>query len=180
MGSASTLMEAGFDFASLGDEDKDGVEFSTYNGPHIGVYREMAMGSHSALRPGLVFEDRGEKGEKGSRTEYARLTYLQVPLLARFHFTAANGHVWGATFGPEAGYLVRAKIHSTFTTHDFKESLEPFDFGLSAGADWEATGKEMSLVYGVAYYRGLYDIARAPQKIHNRGLRITLGVKWGR
>src|SRR5690606_24268709 len=114
-------------------------------GFHAGGYLNFALGGFS-VQPELLVSTAGAKFENAGESENYKLTYITVPVMARFK--SAGGFYVEA--GPQVGFKISEDVGNE-TINDFAKGL---DLSLGAGLGFQAG----SLGIGARYLAGLSKV----------------------
>ncbi len=142
---------------------------------------------HFSLHSGIILENKGTRGYvelQGRSADVSnRLLYLDVPLLARFNFKAANLVIFFEA-GPYAGWGLtgKARIETSDLTKswdiqwgkDPQDDFKRFDYGATGGAglEWKRFSLEGCFSYGLA---NIYALAQTGYVIEQRAFSMRLG-----
>ncbi|MET0637379.1 MAG: porin family protein [Chitinophagaceae bacterium] len=115
-------------------------EFSTSYRPdfYAGGFVSYSVTEKFSLRGELFYSREGGKEVRLNDGASGKLmmSYVQLPVLARFHF---NGNIF-AEAGPQLGYLVSAKEEFDGEHLDIMEFYKRSDFRFPVGVGYEFTG----------------------------------------
>lgn len=115
-------------------------------------------------------------GKRGTDDVNVHLSYLEVPLLARFH---AGTRRFGVVFfgGPAASYLTNASGEQADGTTSDVTGIHRSELSLHGGASLEIPiNNEISLTAGARYVQGLTNFSKGTNSLTNQGIVITAGV----
>ncbi len=105
---------------------------------HGGTYIHYFISKSLAIQSEVLISQKGETWDEEIMKGKYRLTYVDVPVLLRFHPTP-NNPFFNIQAGPQFGYLVRAmniqvnEIEDEKGKYDIKDRYKDFDFGLAVG-----------------------------------------------
>lgn len=128
-----------------------------------------------------------------------RLSYVEIPVLARVFFNRDGAVRPNVFFGPSFGFQTGAQwkvndgeyenvedsdIRELLGNADsYKDAYNTFDFGVSAGLGVNIRmGEEIYFIVDARYTYGLTDIYKNyynDSKFNNHGLALTAGVSFG-
>ncbi|MBF6607251.1 MAG: PorT family protein [Flavobacterium sp.] len=154
--------KAGLNMASISGDIED-AEMKL--GFHVGGFAEIMLTDKFAVQPELLFSMQGAKREYSESfggfdfdtEEKLNLTYINVPIMAKYYVTEAfNIHA-----GPQVGFLMSAKYdyevsgagESESGDEDVKDQYKSIDFGLGFGLGYnfgENFGVEARYTAGMA------------------------------
>ena len=148
-----------------------------------GAFVTLPVNDIFGFQPEALYSRQGAKLTDSGVTLRAKLDYVQVPLLARVR-TGARSPL-AVLFGPSLGFKTRARLSGPNIPDEvneaFDEQFKGFDFGLVAGAAFEAG----PLVLDGRYTWGLTNIAKDTfegepnsDKARNRVLSFSLGLRF--
>lgn len=137
---------------------KAGVNVSNYTGGDIensaivgfqgGATLGFLLGDHFAIQPEVLFSSQGAKIDGiGSNKEKFRVSYINVPVLAKYRFT--GGFYLEA--GPQVGFKVNEDIPNN-TIDNFAKDL---DLSVAAGLGYHSS---IGLGVGARYTAGISKV----------------------
>ncbi|HMF73668.1 MAG TPA: porin family protein [Flavitalea sp.] len=137
---------------------KGGVNVSNYTGGdlensalvgfHGGATLGFLLGDHFAIQPEVLFSAQGAKIEGiGSNKEKFKVSYLNVPVLAKFRFTGG--------FYLEAGPQVGFKLDENIPDNTIENFAKDLDLSLAAGLGYHSP---IGLGFGARYIAGLSKV----------------------
>jgi len=120
------------------------LKAKTLVGFHGGAFVSLFVGNSFAIQPEVLVSTQGAKVENTGtdKTDY-KLTYINVPVMAKYRFT--NGFYLEA--GPQIGFNVHSKVEGT--GEDFAKST---DFSIAGGLGYHSP---IGLGIGARYTAGL-------------------------
>lgn len=195
--------------ANLATVSGDDLESDFLFGHHIGGFAEVQINEKFSFVPEMIFSIQGyqstvsegdDLGEEISASvdmdETLRLSYLNFPLLGRFHI---NENFY-AEAGLQIGFLMGAKFESTFTsTIEFpgfdedgnsitiseeveqtselnvRDRFENIDFGVNIGTGGYITD---NIMLGLRYYLGLSEIDNQNMGFSNQVIMASAGFRF--
>jgi long-subunit fatty acid transport protein len=183
-------VKAGLNLATVvGDETGD-VDSRT--GFHIGGVAEVVLSDKFSFQPELVYSTQGAKEEYSdtfngiTETEEAEttLTYLNIPLMAKYYVTEG----FSIEAGLQIGVLLSAETEFTFTatseqgtftesgTEDVKNNLKSIDFGVGVGLGYKL---DNGINFAVSYNVGRSNILDGEGSVdfsqQNSVIQISVG-----
>ena len=119
---------------------------STLVGFHAGAFLGLYLGDNFSIQPEVLFSTQGAKIDNGTTKDDYKLTYINVPVLAKYRF---NGG-----FYIEAGPQIGFNVHSTVagTSEDFAKST---DLAIAGGLGFSS---KIGLGIGARYVAGLSKV----------------------
>lgn len=123
-----------------------------------------------SLRPMLYYSTKGSAtGKTFSPDETLRLGYLELPVLASFHFDLGQNLFLVANAGPYFGYRISKSPSQTELKYG------KFDAGANAGLDFV----NHHFVIGIEAQYGFSKLAAAPSgKLHNINYSLVFGYNF--
>lgn len=160
-------VKGGLNFANLsGDFNGDGVTSF-----HVGALAEFKLNEKFAVQPEILVSGQGSDFGEGGFNSMLKLTYLNVPIMAKYYVIEKLS----LEAGPQIGFLLSAKNESL----DVKDSFKSIDFGLNFGAGYDITEHFFA---GIRYNVGLANIAdisdNSDFKGHNGVFSVSVGYKF--
>ncbi len=155
-------LKAGLNISSL--DVKDGVDFDSKAGFHIGGLAHIHLSPHFGVQPELVYSTQG--GKDGN--DKWNINYLNVPVL--FQYMTGGG--LRLQTGPQLGFAVSSKIKSGDIEQNISDDVKTVDVSWSLGASYlfpEAIGID------ARYNIGLTNVndAETPE-VRNRVFQLGL------
>ena len=150
-----------------------------------GIFMIFGPGEGLALRPELVFTSMGAKYE-GSYQEvegkvWAKLSYIQLPVLLQFTIPADDGLALFLLAGPYASYTLSAKERTEIKSLsidneiDVKEGIKDLDYGLIVGAGL-CLGDMLEV--SARYSMGITSFDDTPEiDMKNRVIEFRVGLR---
>ena len=155
-------LKAGLNISSL--EVKDGVDFDSKAGFHIGGLAHVHLSPHFGVQPEIVYSEQG--GQDGN--EKWKINYLNVPIL--FQYMTGSG--FRLQTGPQLGFAVSSKIKDGDIEQNIKDDVNTVDVSWSLGASYlfpEAIGIDARYNIGITNVND----AETP-KVMNRVFQVGL------
>jgi len=143
-------VKAGANFSNFNGTFED-VTTKTLVGFHAGAFTSFFIGNHFAIQPEVLISTQGAKIESAGEKQDFKLTYLTIPVMAKFEF---NGGFYLET-GPEAGINISG---GDFGDRKVKDVTEGADFLWGFGLGYHAP---FGLGIGARYNLGLSKIGNA-------------------
>jgi len=167
--------KAGINLANLTGKtagEKETADSKT--GIHIGGVVDIPVSEKFSISPELNFDQWGAQLEDGGSTTKMNLSYINVPILAKF-----NVGGFGIYAGPQVGFLMSAKVSEDDVDLDVKDQMKSTDFGAVFGAEY-------NLAYGIflsaRYNLGLSKINENSDDDNyakNNAITFGVGIKFG-
>lgn len=164
----------GVNFATFGGDDAEGADSRTAF--LLGGFAAFGLSPRFALEPSLLYTQKGAKVDIEDANGILKLSYIQVPVLARFRFPSGNvtpNLIAGPAMAFKAGCTASASQGSVEINVDCDEadvSLSSTDFSLIAGVGLEFSQFMVSLRYDY----GLSSVAsEADASAYNRTLSLV-------
>jgi hypothetical protein len=155
-------LKAGLNISSL--DEKNGVDFNSKAGFHIGGLAHVHLSPHFGVQPEIVYSEQG--GKDGA--DKWNINYLNVPVL--FQYMTGGG--LRLETGPQLGFAVSSKIKSGDIEQNIKDDVKTVDVSWALGASYlfpEAIGID------ARYNIGLTNVNDAESPIvRNRVFQVGL------
>lgn len=155
-------IKAGLNISSL--DVKDGVDFDSKAGFHIGGLAHVHLSPHFGVQPEIVYSEQG--GKDGS--DKWNLNYINVPVLLQY--MAGNG--FRVQTGPQVGFAVSSKIKSGDIEQNIHSSINTVDFSWSFGASYlfpEGIGVDARYNLGITNVNDA-DVPEVRNRVFQAGL----------
>jgi opacity protein-like surface antigen len=141
------------------------------------LVREVSPGL--AVQLEALYSQRGVKDDVDSADATARLTYIDVPLTARWSSTATGPMRFHLFTGPQVGIKVKAEVinDQLDMTSSISDQIRAWDFGWTAGAGISRNRVSLDARYTV----GLTDISAVDEgdgSAKNRTFTLLVGVQF--
>ncbi|MEO1485640.1 MAG: porin family protein [Bacteroidota bacterium] len=168
--------DSDFSYGQLDNSFRLGFQF--------GVTVGFVVNKNLSLETGLGFAGKGSSTELGGgdREEKTRMSYLEVPFLARYQF---NNTGFNTFAGFQPGYLLsaKAKVEGNVqdnSSRDVKDNFKSFDAAAVLGVGYRF-GNNLRL--DASYDFGFVNIVDTDTpgfgEIRNRSFKISLGYVFG-
>ncbi|MFT3933572.1 MAG: porin family protein [Chitinophagaceae bacterium] len=126
-----------------GASNEADLKAKTLIGFHGGAFVSLFVGNNFAIQPEVLLSTQGAKLEQtGAKTDY-KLTYINIPVMAKYRF---NGGFY-LEAGPQIGFKVNEKVDGT--SEDFAKST---DLSIAGGIGYHSP---IGLGIGARYTAGL-------------------------
>jgi outer membrane immunogenic protein len=189
-------LKLGMNMAKVNLSDQDDLEEPNQkfkNGISAGLYYEFKMGTKLSFQPELNFIQHGFKIVSENSNESGSLTltqnYLQVPILAKYHFGNIDKSNFYLEGGPYLGYGI-GKMKIDFCDNGDCESTEigfrqegvevdDLDYGFQFGFGANIT---QNISIDARYILGLNNLAQDTEDnvFNQRGINLNIGYKLGK
>jgi hypothetical protein len=123
------------------------VKKSALVGFNAGAFLGFLIGDHFSIQPEVLFSSQGAKLESAGDKQNFKVSYLNVPVLAKYRFT--GGFYLEA--GPQVGFKLSEDVPDQTIDH-FAKSL---DLSLAGGLGYHSS---MGLGIGARYTAGLSKV----------------------
>lgn len=134
--------------------------------PHFGAYYSIVITEHFGLQPELLYSVQPTHFSTNSLSETRRLTYINLPIMAKIY--VANG--FNLQFGPYVGLLAAARTDDDADV-SVKINFRDFDYGVGLGAAYEFPA---GFNLGARYNLGLANVANS---VRTTGNVVTLDTR---
>lgn len=137
-------------------------------GPFFGLYLTAMLSDQLGIQPELVYSSMGSKDDEVK----FKLGYIAVPVLVRYQIVD-QFHI---LVGPQASFLLSAKIDDDGDEEDVKEDVKGLDFSgvIGVGADIDRFNVGIRYALGLS---NIFDVDGADVEIKNRAFQIVLGYR---
>jgi len=173
-------IKVGLNLANFTGEDADppaGVDKKMRMGLAVGGFITYSFNEILAVQPEVLFSMKGAKYEADGSTSTTKLSYIEIPVLAKLMLATQSNMKPNFFIGPSLGILMSAKAEDV----DIKDDVKSTDFGFVMGA-----GVNMNMVSGSAitfdarYTMGLtsLDNTDADAKIKNGVISVFAGYSF--
>lgn len=120
-------------------------------GFNAGIVAKISITDAFSIQPELVFSSQGTTLEEDDIDLKMELSYINLPIM--FQFNVAG---FSLETGPQAGYLMSAKLKAMGESMDIKEGLQSIDFSWGVGAGYKMPGS--GLGFNARYNIGLSSV----------------------
>lgn len=144
-------IKAGLNLADLtGDEIEEKEKRITAGG---GIFLDILITEYFSVRPEMLYIP---KGVRASELENSgiNLSYVEVPLLAKFRLPNESAFSPGFFLGPYVGIITKAEIEIANISTNIKNDMKNADFGMVLGA-----GLDMNAGKGIITVEGRYSFS---------------------
>jgi opacity protein-like surface antigen len=141
-------IKAGVNASTLAVDDSL-LDTSNIWGGVGGIFTGRNISDNVGIQLEALFSQRGAKDTSTSSETRLRLTYLDVPLTARFGSTTSNNMHFHAFTGPQLGIKLSAKAKNDFigVEEDLDDEVKSWDFGWTLGAGVEMNNVSLDARY---------------------------------
>lgn len=169
-------LKAGVNSSTLSSDDAL-LDVGSLWGAVAGAFIGKNITDNLGIQLEGLFSQRGAKDNTFGDDAKIRLTYLDVPLTARFGSTTANNMHFHAFTGPQLGIKLSSKYTDDADSDvDLDDQVKSWDFGWTVGA-----GVEMNRVsLDARYTLGLTNIddSDSGSSLKNRTFTVLLGYRF--
>lgn len=170
-------LKAGVNSSNLSSDD-DLLDLGSRWGAVAGAFVGKNISENLGIQLEGLFSQRGANDKTSGSDTSLRLTYLDVPLTARFGSTTANNMHFHAFTGPQLGIKLSAKAKDDFlgTEIDLDDEVKSWDFGWTVGAGVEVNRVSLDARYTL----GLTNIDNSDSdgSLKNRTFTVLLGYRF--
>jgi Outer membrane protein beta-barrel domain len=139
----------------------------------LGGFVEIPIGSSGLmLQPEFLYSQMGSRGSSSQDGAVIyRYNYFSIPLELKY-----KCHSFMFLAGPQADFLVRARLKNYFGTKTITNDVQDFDCGFTVGAEYWFN---KHWVTAIRYTHGIMDSALPDETntFFNQGLQINVGYK---
>jgi hypothetical protein len=149
-------LKAGLNLASYGG-DNTGYDYSTKVGYAIGCFATYGINEQFSLQPELLLTVKGSQIDYNDYFELSgstNLTYLEIPVLMRFHFSRTSEMSPNFFAGPALGFNIGATYDYDINGNNMSgdiEDMNPIEFSMIFGAGIDTR----QITFDVRYDMGL-------------------------
>lgn len=161
----------GFNVASISDDFLNKSKFSF----HLGAFAEFKFNDLFGLQTELIYSRQGDKGKASGDKVWARVNYLNIPVLAKFY-------VWegiSVDLGPQLGFALNGKYKAKSGGTEVKtdmDHLNTVDLSFAMGLSYDFN---MGLVVSARYNLGLTNVLEKDHRGGNNQNRVfQLSAGW--
>lgn len=164
-------VKAGLNLANITGSDANG--FKTHANFHVGGLVNIPVSGGFSVQPELIYSGQGAKEEFEGESGKVNLSYINIPVLAKYTF---NGGFYAET-GPQLGFLVSAKEKIGGQSQDIKDQIKSSDFAWGIGVGYQS---EAGFGGGVRYNYGLGKLDKnSNSKVYNSVIQIGVHYLFG-
>jgi hypothetical protein len=137
-------------------------------GVMAGVYASVIIPrTPFSIQPELLYSQKGAE-INGTTTD---LSYIEIPVLAKFNFIKSNTLKSRLYFGPYVGFNINAEENPESDLGPLEDEVKNNDFGLTFGADVEI----QRINLGIRYSAGLTEVFEN-EEARNSVISIVAGI----
>lgn len=163
-------IRAGVNTAKFGG---DGNNSQTYVGINAGADLAIPVSRNFSFQPEVAYSELGAKGTQGGVEVKNKLSYLTIPVLAKYTFPTSGFSIYA---GPQVGYILSARAKSSLGTVDIKDGFQSTDFSGVFG--FEFMFPQTPLYLSARYQLGFTDIDKSNNvKLNNNSGTFLLGFR---
>jgi len=179
-------VKVGFSMANVSGKYVDVMNdiFNINNSARIGLalggYLTINVSDNFSVQPELLFVQKGTKWSKEEWKLVYRFSYLEIPILAKYSFTAGSDMKAFVFAGPALAFKVGATIYGKdedeSETEDFDDA-KGMDFGVVFGAGMEKPFGKNVITVDVRYTLGLSNCSEEKEfDFKNSAILIMAGI----
>ena len=159
-------VKAGINGSSYRGKDIEDVKMKM--GAYAGVTADIQLTENLHIKPELVYAMQGTKSDDNSADVKLNANYLNLPLMAAYHFD--NGLFLET--GPQFGMLLSANIKDGGQKFSVKDSYKKTDLSWGAGLGYQLP---LGLAVNARYNLGLTKVDKeGDAKTYNSSLQLGL------
>lgn len=162
----------GFNWASV-SHGYDQAKFSF----HLGGVAEMRFNDLYGFQAELIYSRQGDYEKEGGTRYWARLNYLNIPLLAKFYVIDQLS----LEVGPQIGFLLNAKYKTKQGSTELKTDMShtnAVDLSFCGGLNYDLpTGMFISCRYNLGLTR-VIEKDYSHDSMRNRVMQVSAGWKF--
>ncbi|MFT3824103.1 MAG: porin family protein [Chitinophagaceae bacterium] len=166
--------KAGLNIADFAGKDAEGTKAKV--GFHIGALVQLPLIDKLSLQPELVFSTQGAKENDEDGDLKMNVSYINVPVLAKYTFIEGLS----AQSGPQFGFLISAKAKAEGEKVDMKDYFKKLDLSWVFGASYVTP---MNIGFDLRYNLGLTKVGKGDiagdAKVHNSVLQLGVFYLFG-
>ena len=132
-----------------GSSNVDDLKAKSLVGFHAGAFVSLFVGNNFAIQPEVLVSSQGAKIEQAGESKNFKVTYINIPVMAKFRFH--GGFYLEA--GPQVGFKVHEKIADGSSSEDFAKST---DLSIAGGLGYHSS---IGLGVGARYTAGLSKVS---------------------
>lgn len=140
-------LKAGMNVSNFTGSNFENVEKKAIIGFNGGAFLGLMFGDNFSIQPEVLFSSQGAKFETVGQSQQFKVSYLNVPVLAKYRFD--GGFYLEA--GPQVGFKINEKVPGN-TPENFAKDL---DFAFDAGLGYHGRS---GLGVGARYIAGLSKV----------------------
>jgi hypothetical protein len=161
MGLGSKGIKGGLNLASHSGDDTDEYH-KTRTAFAAGAFLELNTPGPVAIRPEVLFSQKGYKWDDGDWAETGKFSYLDIPVLIKYKIQTPGTVTPNLFVGPVVSFLLSAKVDSEYEgeseTTDVKDDAKSTDFGAAIGGGVDINLGANTVTFDVRYVLGLSKI----------------------
>lgn len=146
-------VKAGVNFSNFVNSNFD---HSTLVGFHAGGILAFLLGNNFAIQPEVLFSTQGARVNTGTSTEDYKISYLTVPVMAKYRF---NGGFY-LEAGPQFGFKLSESVPNQ-SVNNFAKNL---DVSIDGGLGWHSNG---GFGIGARYCVGISKVGNFDATVNN-------------
>lgn len=140
-------LKAGANFSNFTGATFENIDNKGLLGFHAGVFLNLMLGEHFSIAPEALLSTQGSRLRFADHTSDYKLTYIAVPVAAKYRF---NGG-----FYLEAGPQFSFKVDENTDEQDIDDFAKSVDVGILGGLGYHS---DMGLGIGARYIAGISKV----------------------
>lgn len=155
-------------------------------GFHVGGFVDYKINESFSVRPELLYSmvgsrEKYDNPDVGYEEYTGKYSYLTLPIMARYHFSAVPG--LNVAAGPYVGFLLSAKVKAESdglpsAEMDVKDQTKKVDVGIGVGAAYEFYQGLFAELRGNFGLTNISDVDGSDSKVKNLVLQISVGYRF--
>ena len=144
-----------------------------------GVFMNYPLTESISLQPELLFMMKGTKADDDDIDAGYRMTYIDIPILAKFAVPTEGAFTPCFFAGPFIALNLSAEMYMEDEDMDIKDDIKSTDFGLMFGGGFDYAMGEGYLTFDARYALGLTDFVDVEEDVNIKNTGIMFMVGYG-
>ncbi len=164
-------LKGGVNLANVVGDDVENSDLRI--GFHAGALVQVPVIGGFMVQPEAVFSSQGWKSEESGEEAKAILSYVNIPVLAKYRTNSG----FFVEAGPQVGFLLSAKAKVGDEKGDIKDGLKTTDFSVALGLGYESN---MGIGVNAGYNLGLSTLDEEGEaKVKNSVIQVGVYYLFG-
>lgn len=170
-------LKAGLNSANVSVDPDQGFELGSRTGLAFGGYLEIDPLGPLGVQADVLFSQKGTKLSQGSEESTVKITYIEIPVVAKLSIPLAPTMTYNVHAGPALGFKLSEGFDPDQDNGD-EDSFKSSDLGLVVGLGLTVNALISQVQIDARYTLGLSDInvEGSDFEAKNRSLTLLVGI----
>lgn len=170
-------LKGGLNFASISVDPDQETELESRTGLAFGGYLEIDPIGPLGVQADVLFSQKGSKTTFGSESQTVKVTYVEIPVVAKFSIPLAPTMTYNVHAGPALAFKLSEGLDPEGESGD-EDNFKSSDLGFVVGFGLTVNALVSQVQIDARYTLGLSDVAVEGLgfEAKNRALTLLVGI----